>query len=177
MTKREAIDAFLAHAAIAVVGVSRTGRKFGNMACRVLREKGYRVYQVHRRATTIDGQPCSPTLDTLPEKVDAVLVVVPPWEAIDVIGEAAAAGIHYVWLQQGAESVEAANLAARLKITLIVGECILMFARPTGIHFVHGLVRRAMGVIPIQRNRGRIAADGLRFVRAPSHRSERLVLR
>jgi predicted CoA-binding protein len=149
MTTRETIDAFLGNPAIAVVGVSRTQHKFGNMACRVLREKGYRIYQVHRRAATIDGQPCYATLADLPEKVNAVLIVVPPWEAIDVIGEAAAAGIHYVWLQQGAESPEAANLAAERKLALIAGECILMYAKPTGIHRMHQLVRRVMGVTPI----------------------------
>jgi len=148
MTTRKAIEAFLAHPAIAVVGVSRTEHKFGNLACRVLREKGYRVYQVHRRAATIGGQPCYATLDDLPEKVNAVLVVVPPWEAIDVIGEAAAAGIHDVWLQQGAESEDAAQLAARLKLNLVAGECILMYAKPTGIHRMHRLVRRVMGVTP-----------------------------
>ena len=87
-------------------------------------------------------------MSDLPEKVNAALIVVPPWEAIDVIGEAAAAGIHHVWLQQGAESVEAKNLAAKLKLSLISGECILMYAKPTGVHRMHRFVRRVMGVTP-----------------------------
>ena len=74
MTTARAIHRFLAQPAIAVVGVSRTGRGFGNLACRTLREKGYRVYAVHRRAAIIDGRPCYSTLDDLPETVDAVLV-------------------------------------------------------------------------------------------------------
>jgi uncharacterized protein len=148
MTKQQSIDAFLANPAIAVVGVSRSGHKFGNSACRVLREKGYRVYVVHPRAGTIDGIPCYRRLVDLPEKVNAVLVVVPPWEAIEVIGEAAAAGVKYVWLQQGAESEEASNLAAKLHLTLIPGECVLMYAKPTGIHRAHRFVRRIMGVTP-----------------------------
>ena len=148
MTTLQAIDAFLANPAIAVVGVSRSEHKFGNTACRVLREKGYTVYPVHRRAATIDGFPCYHRLAELPAKVNAVLIVVPPWEAIDVIGEAAAAGIHYVWLQQGAESVEAVNLAARLNLTLISGECVLMYAKPTGVHRAHRFVRRLTGTMP-----------------------------
>jgi len=149
MTTTQTIDAFLGNPAIAVIGISRNQHKFGNTACRVLKEKGYRVYPLHRRAATIDGMKCYRHLSDLPEQVNAALVVVPPWEAIDVIGEAAAAGIGYVWLQQGAESVEAANLAARLKIALIAGECILMYAKPTGIHRVHKLIRRMMGATAI----------------------------
>ena len=148
MTTTQTIDEFLANPAIAVIGVSRNQHKFGNTACRVLREKGYRIYPVHRRAATIDGMQCYRGLSDLPEKVNAALIVVPPWEAIDVIGEAAAAGIHHVWLQQGAESVEAKNLAAKLKLSLISGECILMFAKPTGVHRMHRFVRRVMGVTP-----------------------------
>ena len=55
MTTTQTIDEFLANPAIAVIGVSRNRHKFGNTACRVLREKGYRIYPVHRRAATIDG--------------------------------------------------------------------------------------------------------------------------
>lgn len=148
MTTTQTIDAFLANPAIAVVGISRNEHKFGNTACRVLMEKGYRIYPVHRRAATIDGMKCYQHLSDLPEKVNAALIVVPPWEAIDVISAAAAAGIHHVWLQQGAESVEAENLAAKLKLSLVSGECILMYAKPTGIHRAHRFVRRVMGVTP-----------------------------
>jgi predicted CoA-binding protein len=43
MTDNEAIQSFLAEPAIAVVGVSRNGKGFGNLACGELRAKGYRV--------------------------------------------------------------------------------------------------------------------------------------
>src|SRR3954454_25181580 len=103
MTSRQAIDAFVAQPAIAVVGVSRTGKRFCNIACRELREKGYRVHAVHPSGDAIGGVRSYRTLHNLPEKVDAVLVVVPPLQAVEVVHDAAAAGIHHVWLQQGAE--------------------------------------------------------------------------
>jgi predicted CoA-binding protein len=148
MTTRHAIEGFLNNPAIAVVGASRSGHKFGNTACRVLREKGYRVHPVHRRAPIIDGMTCYPRLRDLPEKVNAVLVVVPPWEALDVIAETAAAGIHHVWLQQGAESVEALTLATKFGLEVVAGECVLMFANPTGIHSAHRFIRRFTGTLP-----------------------------
>ena len=144
MTSTHRINAFLAQPAIAVVGVSRTAHKFGNAASRTLREKGYRVYPISRHAATIDGIKCYPRLAALPEKVDAVLVVVSPREALDVMADAADAGVHHVWLQQGAESQEAAELAASRGIELVMGECILMYAKPTGIHKMHRTVRNLL---------------------------------
>src|SRR2546421_6956739 len=104
MANARAIQRFLDTPAIAVVGISRNSDKFGNAACRTLRDKGYRVYQIHRHAATIDGHECFPQLADVPEKIESVLVVVPRWEAFDVIRHAAAAGARAVWLQQGAES-------------------------------------------------------------------------
>jgi predicted CoA-binding protein len=140
----ETIDAFLAQPAIAVVGVSRSARHFGNSACRVLRDKGYRVYPVHRCAAQIDGMKCYARLADLPERVGGVLIVVPPRDAIDVIYDAAAAGITRVWLQQGAESQEGLKVCEQLGVDVVSGECILMFARPTGIHRAHRFVRHMM---------------------------------
>jgi len=147
MTTAHAIESFLAHPAIAIVGVSRSGHKFGNSACRVLQEKGYRVYPINRNTATVDGMRCYPRLSALPEHVDAILVVVPPREAVVVIQQAAGAGVHHVWLQQGAESSEAVALAERFGIEVVAGECILMFAKPTGIHKMHRSIRALLGTL------------------------------
>jgi predicted CoA-binding protein len=144
MKVSETIDAFLAQPALAVVGVSRGGRHFGNSACRALREKGYRVYPVNRHAGQIDGMRCYAHLADLPEKVGGVLIVVPPRDAIDVIHDAAAAGITRVWLQQGAESQAALILCEQLGMDVVAGECILMFAHPTGVHRAHRFLRQMM---------------------------------
>jgi len=148
MKTSEKIEAFLAQPALAVVGASSSGRHFGNSACRVLRGKGYRVYPVHRRAAQIDGMKCYARLADLPEPVGSVLVVVPPRDAIDVIHYVAAEGVRRVWLQQGAESLEALTLCEQLGVDVVAGECILMFARPSGIHKAHRFVRQVMHTIP-----------------------------
>ena len=66
MTSAKSIDAFLDNPSIAVVGVSRSGRGFGNAACRSLRAQGYRVYPVNWSAPTIDGMRCYSRLSELP---------------------------------------------------------------------------------------------------------------
>lgn len=142
MTSPASIETFVAQPAMALVGASRSGRKFGNAALRALRAKGYRVYPIHPSASSIDDVRCQARLADLPERVDAVLVVVPAAQAIDVVREAAAAGIHHVWLQQGAESPEVLRICHELALDVVSGECILMFARPVGVHKAHAFMRR-----------------------------------
>ncbi len=144
----ERIHAFIAQPAMAIVGMSRSGKKFGNAAFRELRAKGYRLYPIHRSAPAIDGVPCYRSLREIPEPVDAVLVVVPPDAARQVVREAAAAGMHHVWLQQGAESPEVLALCRDLDLEVVAGECILLFAKPTGVHRAHRWMRRVWGTLP-----------------------------
>src|SRR5436190_12285881 len=146
-TSRDAINRFIAQPAIAVVGVSRSGKKFGNLACRELSAKGYRIYPIHPSAQVIDGVRCYARLADLPEPVDAALVVVPSAQALPVVREAAAAGIHHVWLPQGAESVDVLKACHDLGLTFIWGECILMYAHPTGYHKAHRWLWRMLGKV------------------------------
>jgi uncharacterized protein len=148
MKTSEKIAAFLAQPSLAIVGVSRASQHFGNAACRELRQKGYRVYPIHRQAAEIDGVTCYRSFSELPEPVGGVLIVVPPWDAIDVIHAAAAAGINRVWLQQGANSPEALSVCNQLGVDVIDGECILMFAHPTGFHKAHQFMRRVFHTLP-----------------------------
>ena len=147
MTSTRAIQRFLAAPAIAVVGVSRNNHKFGNAACRTLREKGYRIYQIHRHAATIVGHECFPRLAAVPEKIESVLIVVPRSETLAVIREAAAAGARHVWLQQGAESEPAIALATSLGLDVVAGECVLMYACPSGIHRLHRNLRNLLDAV------------------------------
>jgi uncharacterized protein len=148
MNTKESIDAFLAEPALAIVGVSRSGSKFGNLAVRELRAKGYRVYAIHPAATKAAGVPCYSRLEDLPERVGAMLVVVPPSAAEQVVRDAARFGIHHVWLQQGAESPEVLNICRELGIDVVSGECVLMFAHPTGYHNAHGWLRKMFRMSP-----------------------------
>lgn len=148
MTSRAAVDGFLAQPALAIVGMSRWGRKFGNIAYHELRARGYRVYPIHRTVRTIEGATCYPSFADLPERVDAVLVVVPPGQALDVVRDAAAAGIHHVWLQQGAQSPEVLSVCEKLRLDVVSGECILMFAQPTGVHKAHRWLWGWLGKLP-----------------------------
>ena len=137
MASRSIIDSFIAEPALAVVGVSRSGRGFGNAALRALIEKGYRAYPIHPVLQHVGGIPCFRSFADLPERINAVLVVVPPAQAVSVVREAAAAGIKRVWLQQGAESPWVLRVCEDLGLETVSGECVLMYAKPAGVHRVH----------------------------------------
>ncbi len=94
-----------------------------------LKASGYRVYPVNHRAKTIDGDPCYPSLASLPERPGVVDVVVPPKIGLRVAEEAAAAGIARIWFQPGAESSENVAYAQSLGLNVIHDACALVERR------------------------------------------------
>jgi hypothetical protein len=149
VTTRADVEDFLACERIAVVGVSRSGKKFGNTAYRELRAKGYQVIPVHPQATQIEGDVCVPSLSAITPRADGVLVVVPPAETERVVRDADSAGINRVWMQQGSQSDDAIAFCHEHGMRVVANECILMFARPTGLfHRAHRWVAGAVGRLP-----------------------------
>lgn len=149
MISRAAVDDFLAQKDLALVGVSRGGKKFGNGALRELTANGYRVFPVHPEAETIQGIPCYPNLRELPEPVGGLLIVVPPAQTEVVVREAAAAGLRRVWMQQGSSSPTALQFCAENGIEAVHGECILMFLRKgPALHRFHHWLWGLLGKLP-----------------------------
>lgn len=149
MVTRRQIEDFLNLDALAVVGVSRKRGKFGSLAFRELKSKGIKVFPVHPSLDSVDGVKCSRSLGELSDTVQGVLIVVSPDQAVQVVLDAAAAGIRQVWLQQGAESPEVLRLCREHGIDAIHGECILMFVEPTGfVHRIHRGAWRLLGKLP-----------------------------
>jgi predicted CoA-binding protein len=144
------IETFVQGKRLAVVGASRTGsgknKKFGNMAAKELKERGYQVYLIHPEAQEIDGERCYPNLSAVQGQVDGVLISVPPKKSLGVINEAATAGMKNIWLQQGAESTEVLAQAKQLGLSVISGKCILMYAPPVrSFHGFHRFVMKLIG--------------------------------
>lgn len=147
-TSRRSIDEFLTQPALALVGVSRSGKGFGNAALHELLAKGFRVYPMHPAMDVVGGMKCYHHFQDMPKDVGGVIVVVPPPEAVSVIRDAAAAGLRRVWLQQGAESPYVLGVCRELGVEVISGECILMFAKPTGIHKAHRWIAEVLHPLP-----------------------------
>jgi predicted CoA-binding protein len=149
LSSKATVEAFLAQPALAVVGVSRNGKKFGNRIYEDLRRKGYRTFAVNPNADLIGDDPCYPNLTALPERIGGVVFVVPPEETEKAVKEVADLGIRRVWMQQGSESQNAIRFCEQNDINVVAGECILMFAKPVeSIHRLHHWIWRILGKLP-----------------------------
>jgi predicted CoA-binding protein len=93
------IDDFVRCRNLAILGVSRSGKGFGNAALKELRARGYTASIVHPEVKEIGGERCFPNLESLKGEVDGVLISVPPPRAVGVIRDAYASDIRKVWMQ------------------------------------------------------------------------------
>lgn len=148
-TSKQFVENFLSQKVIAIVGVSRNERKFGNAVYKELKNKGYKVYPVNPKMAEITGDKCYPGLKALPEKPGGVLVCVKADETGNVVREAAELKINRIWMQQGSESQEAIKYCAENNIDVIHSECILMFAEPALFgHKAHRWIKGLFGRLP-----------------------------
>jgi uncharacterized protein len=148
MTSKTIVEDFVSQKALAIVGVSRGGQKFGNGAYRELKAKGYTVYAIHPEAETLEGDPAYKDFASLPEKVGGVVVIVKPAQTEQVVREVAAAGITRIWMQQGSESTAAIQFCKDNNLSEVHGECIMMYAVGTGLHGFHGKLWKWFGKAP-----------------------------
>jgi predicted CoA-binding protein len=124
MTTQASVEGFLAEQTLAIAGVSRSGKGFGNAVFKDLAGKGYEVLPVHPQADEIAGARAYHSLADLPNTVGRV------------------------WMQQGAESSEAIRYCRENGIEAVHGECIMMFAQPTGVHRFHRWINGVFGKLP-----------------------------
>jgi predicted CoA-binding protein len=147
---RNAVDAFFAAPAFAVIGVSADRKKFGNVVYREMRQKGYTVVPVHPTLKSVEGDVCYASVRQLPDAVKAVVTVVPPAVTRAVIPECVQKGISSLWMQQGSESEEAIAEAREGGMTVVHGQCVLMFLQPVkSVHAFHRWLKRLVGSYPV----------------------------
>ncbi len=140
------IESFISSKRIAVVGFSRTGKKFGNMAGKELMARGYEIFPVHPDVLEINGLTCYPNLKSLNGMVDSLLISIPPANVPPVLEEAAQTGLTHIWLQQGSWSKEVQQTADRLGLPVVSKKCILMYAPPvTSVHKFHRTIKSIFG--------------------------------
>lgn len=149
MTTRSAVREFLAQKKLAIAGVSRSGKGFGNVVLKELRSKGYEMLPVHPEATETQDLTCVRSVADAAGAVGGLVLVTPPDATEHLVREAAAASIPRIWMQQGAESPAAVALCKESGIDVVHGECILMFAVPVRhVHRFHRWIQGLLGKLP-----------------------------
>jgi predicted CoA-binding protein len=149
MNSKKIVEEFLNKRNVALVGLSRKGNQFSNSVCKELVKKGYNVIPINPSAEEIGGVKCYPDLKSAKELVESALVMTPAAQVGTVIEDAEESGVKHIWIQQGADSEEAAKLGREKGLNVVNGECIMMFAEPVGfMHRIHRWFWRRLGKLP-----------------------------
>src|SRR3989344_1722892 len=118
---------------IAVVGCSRDPRKAAHTVPKFMKEKGYKIIPVNPNADEIFGEKSYPSLLKIPDvfakQIEIVNVFRPSDEAVEVVKQAVDLKVRFgklkgVWLQEGIVSKEAAEIAKRYGLMIIMDRCI-----------------------------------------------------
>lgn len=126
-----AVESFLAGKRIVVAGVSRSASAPANAIFRRLRDTGHEAIAVNPNASELEGAKCYPSIDTVPDPIDAVMVVTHPDVAAAVVRCALARGVKQIWFHRsfgdGSVSEEAVAACRAAGVEPIVGGCPLMY--------------------------------------------------
>lgn len=128
---------FLEKKSIAVIGVSRDRNQPANAIYRKLQKSGYQVFAVNPSAEIIEGEKCYPDIDSLPQKVEGVVIVTHPDVTANVVRQCIKSGISQIWIHrsfgEGSVSDEAILECERSKINCLVGGCPMMYCEPVDL--------------------------------------------
>ena len=148
----QVIDQFINDKNIALIGVSRDQRKFGNALLKELTKRGYIVYPVHPEIKEVEGINCYPSVDDLPEKVKNLLLVVQPKVTEEIVRQINPQRIRRVWMHRGMGSGSASIIAIeeckRKGIEVVYDFCPMMFVSQNGFHGIHFWIRKTFGKVP-----------------------------
>jgi predicted CoA-binding protein len=148
MTSLKQIEDFMAAEPIAMVGVSRNPKKFGQAAFKELKEKGLNVIPVNPAAAEILGVKTYPDITALPPEVGGVIIMTKKDQTLGLVKDIKAKGIKNIWIQQMADSKEAIKELEGSDINYITGECILMHYKPHSVHKFHKVIMKFFGRFP-----------------------------
>ena len=153
MSTLEEIKDFLGLKRIAIVGVSRNPRDFTRLLFQEFRRRGYDAVPVNPNLTEVDELPCYPSVASVPQPVEGVVIMTKPSVTGDVVLDCARAGVRRVWMYRasgtGAVDDTAVKFCAAEGMSVVAGECPFMFfPQPGFIHWAHGFCRKVFGGYP-----------------------------
>ncbi len=111
---------------IALVGASSSQIRPAHGIMRMLLSEGYTVIPVNPREQDVLGQKCYPSLSDIPKdiKIDIVNVFRRAETTPPLAAEAVGIGAKTFWLQLGIMNEEAAEIAKKGGLTVIMNRCI-----------------------------------------------------
>jgi predicted CoA-binding protein len=123
----DSIETFLTAKCFALAGASRDPEKYGNRILRALLASGRKVFPLNPNATVIEGIQAYESIGKLPEVPESLSIVTPPHVTRLVVEQAIRAGVKNLWMQPGAEDLQASKQARDSGLNVIDdGSCILV---------------------------------------------------
>lgn len=110
---------------IAVVGASDNPRRPSSEITQYLIREGFTVIPVNPHHTELFGRKCYPDLLSIPSPIDVVDIFRNSMMVPAIVEEAIEKKARFVWMQPGAENMEAAERAANAGLEVILGVCIM----------------------------------------------------
>lgn len=117
---------------IAVVGISANPARPSYEVAEYLQKQGYHIIPVNPSLEHVLGEKSYPDLLSVPGPVDIVDVFRKPEAVPRVVEQAIAKKAKVVWMQPGAENLEAAERASEAGLEVIVGVCMMREHRSLG---------------------------------------------
>jgi uncharacterized protein len=129
----------------AVIGDSKSAKKFPQLTYKGLKRLGKTVFPVDPGTSEIDGDRAYPDLASLPQPVEAAVLEVPKQDAASWMEKIVAAGITNVWVHQSTETPDVIRKAEGAHLRCEHGTCAVMYVTPgfTGHSFHRWVMKLA----------------------------------
>ena len=111
---------------IAIVGLSDKPERASNFVGSYLKSEGYQIIPVNPMKEEILGEKSYPDLKSIPGKVDVVDIFRRPQDCYGIVEEAIEIGAKAVWMQLSIVNRDAAELAKKNGLDIVMDRCIKM---------------------------------------------------
>jgi len=111
---------------IAIVGASAKPEKWGYKVYKKLKSIGFHIYAINPKYNKIDRDVCYSDLESLPQKPDIVMTVIPSEITEMIVKKCKQLDINKVWMQPGSESEKSIKFCKNNNIKLIHNTCFVV---------------------------------------------------
>jgi uncharacterized protein len=110
---------------IAIVGASNNPRRPSREVAAYLQARGYKIIPVNPSLTEFLGEKSYPDLLSIPGQVDVVDIFRNPQAVPEIVNQAIAIKAKLVWMQPGAENMQAAEYAEQAGLQVVMSACMM----------------------------------------------------
>ncbi|NOX38777.1 MAG: CoA-binding protein [Calditrichaeota bacterium] len=121
---QQIVKILTAYRNVAIVGASNKPHRDSFQVTQFLMEQGFQIFPVNPNVEEILGRKCYPSLMDIPETVEIVDIFRRPEEVVPIVEQAIAIGAKVIWMQLGVINEEAARLARKSGLSVIMNRCI-----------------------------------------------------